>query len=393
MINYLFFFLLVVYPFGVLAKLPTSFPNINFYLIDLLTFFISFTFFLLVIVKKIKIKVPPFSMTWLLFLVWSGITLIVTPIKLTGTDFLTSALYLIRLISYLGLYLALFNFNGLNKNKSKTLEYLVVIGSFISFFGFIQFILWPNLKTLEIFGWDPHAYRLTSTFLDPGFAGILLVLTLILIFGLYRGTKQKGLIFAGIISYFGLIITQSRASWLAFFVAITFLAWLQKRRLFYFLLAVITVLIIIFMPRPEGEGGKITRVYSVEARIGNWQETINLFQKHPFFGVGYNTLRYAKIQANPDSKEQNLESHSGAGADASLLFVLVTTGLVGLIIYIGFLVKIFFVGFKERKNSWGIIILPTLASLLVHSLFLNSLFYPWVIVWLIIILSSIKRQG
>ena len=44
------------------------------------------------------------------------------------------------------------------------------------FFAFYQYLFLPDLRPLKYLGWDDHLYRLTGAFLDPGFAGIILIL-------------------------------------------------------------------------------------------------------------------------------------------------------------------------------------------------------------------------
>jgi len=63
------------------------------------------------------------------------------------------------------------------------------------------------------------------------------------------------------------------------------------------------------------------------------------------------------------------------------LFVLATTGVLGLSAYAYLWFKIIA---DSRKQ---VIVLASLAVLLASSFFINSLFYPWALVWLMIILG------
>jgi O-antigen ligase len=173
--------------------------------------------------------------------------------------------------------------------------------------------------------------------------------------------------------YFALALTYSRSSYLAYLVGISVVAWIKKSpKLFLaaFLLGVLTILI---LPRPSGsEGVRLEREESAWARVDNWKQSLTIWVKHPVFGVGFNTYRYAQ------KKERFLEddwqeNHAGAGADSSLLFVLATTGLLGFLSY-GFL------GWQMLKLK-SLVVKASLIALLIHSFFLNSLFYPWVMLW------------
>jgi hypothetical protein len=64
--------------------------------------------------------------------------------------------------------------------------------------------------------------------------------------------------------------------------------------------------------------------------------------------------------------------------------VLATTGLVGFMVLISAVKRIA----DNLKNSKHLILLSScFAALLIHSLFSNSLFYPWVMGYFIVLLS------
>ena len=100
--------------------------------------------------------------------------------------------------------------------------------------------------------------------------------------------------------------------------------------------------------------------------------------KNPLFGIGYNLYK---------EFSDSTARHTGSGVHSSLLFTLTTTGVTGLLVYLGFIGKSFFVGWKKKKTHLGALLFSSLAALLAHSLFDNSLFYPWVMGWLGIVLA------
>ncbi|MFH1694146.1 MAG: hypothetical protein ABH880_00035, partial [Patescibacteria group bacterium] len=71
--------------------------------------------------------------------------------------------------------------------------------------------------------------------------------------------------------------------------------------------------------------------------------------------------------------------HSGAGSDSSLLFVLATTGVFGLAAYLAIFTL------ALQKNTC---LLACLGALAVNSLFVNSLFYSAIMVFLWVLLAS-----
>ena len=113
-----------------------------------------------------------------------------------------------------------------------------------------------------------------------------------------------------------------------------------------------------------------------------------VWQTSPVVGVGFNAYRYAKYQQGILNEEGLLESHSGAGADSSILFVLATTGVVGLMAYLN-------LGFNLWKYAAGNILFKTsLLGIIAHSFFNNTLFYPWAMewLWLTLALGAVKEN-
>ena len=123
----------------------------------------------------------------------------------------------------------------------------------------------------------------------------------------------------------------------------------------------------------DGEGVKLERTYSVWARAESWKTAWNIFSQNPILGVGFNTYRYAQ--------GASADSHAGAGVDSSLLLVLATTGIVGFVIYLKYLKYLWKLGENDLVLS------ASLVALFVHSLFLNSQFYPHVMLWISLLLQ------
>jgi len=382
-IKFLFFLYLVLFPFGQLAKLPLPFlnlPEVNIYLTDialsfLLLFWLVWRFF----INKKKYKPPFLTKPILLFSGLALLSLLVSSFRFSRPEVLISSLYLIRWIIYAGLYFILVD---LRSEFKKVLPYyLLIVGVFVALFGLVQYLIYPNLKFLESFGWDPHFYRVTSTFLDPGFTGLILALTLILLTVLsWKKQNKLGWVLWPFL-FVMLLLTYSRASWLAFLVGIGTFFIYKKAFKSLFLIIVLLGLSWFFIPRPEGEGGKLERTYSVNARLENYRQGLYVFKKNPLLGVGFNTYRYARRDYGLVGKEKWQTSHSTAGADSSLLLVLATTGILGFLSYL-------WIYFKTLKGFKSVIIIASVLAILVHSFFLNSLFYPWIMAWLWILLAT-----
>ena len=388
-INVLIFIFLAIFPFGQLTRLPFSLnPSVHLYLTDILVFLIFFLW-LLTFLKKKKYQPPSLKKPILLFAGFALLSFLINLKNFALNENTIAFLYWLRWIFYASLYFVVFDL----KSKFKWLRwpefkcYLMIVGSSVAVFGLIQYFWFPNLKALEVLQYDPHFYRVVGTFLDPGFTGIILSLTLFLILFAWFDQKKKYLIPLGLVVYLALALTYSRASWLAFLLG-AFLIFLRKKA-WLFLLGIVFLSVVTFylLPRPAGEGGKIERTYTVYARLKNYQQTLFVAKKHPLLGVGFNTYRYVQRDYGFLSQEDWQISQSGAGADSSFLLVLATTGIFGFLSYLWFWGK----ALKENKKN--LLVLVSLLIIMIHSFFLNSLFYPQIMAWMWLMVGSAEIKG
>lgn len=244
-------------------------------------------------------------------------------------------------------------------------KHLIILISFILIStGLIQYFFLPDTRFLFALGWDDHFNRVIGTILDPGFLGLLYVFILLF-------TKSKVL---WISAFIALILTYSRASYLAFLAGFAF-----SKKSFMKILLLLTVAIIL-IPRPGGDGVKLERVYSIFSRFSSWQQALRIFADHPVLGVGFNVYRYAQLDYGFENDPRWLISHANAGSDSSLLFVLATTGTIGTVAYLYYLKAISY----QLK--------AVMAALLTHSLFLNSLFYPFILLWLALLMAGSLQE-
>ena len=126
------------------------------------------------------------------------------------------------------------------------------------------------------------------------------------------------------------------------------------------------------------EPKNIDRLKSASFRINTWQQGLDIFYHSPLLGVGFNNYQYALKQFNL-ADENFLNSHGSTSNDSSLLFVLATTGILGLF---AFSLFIFFL-IKSNLVSFTVI-----TVLIIHSIFNNSLFYPPILLSIILIATS-----
>lgn len=335
--KYLLFALVIIFPLGQLGR--------AFYLNDFAVFFVVVAWF---ITTRKNITADPLFKPLMIWFSAMIVSTLVNPIKIPAL------LYLVRFVVYSGLYFVAKDQIKEKQTLVKLLKFAVLA---VAGIGLLQFVFLPDVSFLKAFDWDDHYYRLISTFLDPGFTGAILVLGLILFL-------HSHLSFLVLI-YLALALTYSRASYLMLVASSAILS----RKLLVVVIAAFLITIPL-LPKSTGEGTKLERESSITARINNWSKTLEVWEKNPVFGIGFNTYRFeAKVAP---------KSHSG-GADSSLLLVLATTGILGFAAYIYLLKKTWDLGDFVFKAS--------LAGIIIHSFFNNTLFYPHVMEWLWIILA------
>jgi len=381
---FLYLLLLVIFPLGVFIRI-TPLTNVNIYPQDLLVGLI-FMITLIIYIRNGSEYKNIFKSIFL-FNVIAIISLIINSARLSGTELLISSSYLLRLDAYFSLvFLGLFNFS---KPQIKILEKTFLISSLtVVVLGFVQFVFYNNLRNLYYLGWDEHLYRMFSTFLDPNFMGLYLALLSIFIIGQIIKTNKKNtyfyshFIFAGI-TLLALILTYSRTAIISFALGTAFLTiYLNKIKIF------VVLIILLFggvlaLSNFYIEGMNPVRIASSEARLESMGEALEIFSDSPIYGVGFNTYRYAQIKKGFRDEKLSIVSNADAGTDNSFLFVLATTGVIGIFTYLNIwkqiIVKIRKLSISNKAIAFSIIV-----TLFSASFFINGLFYMPIMLWVFV---------
>lgn len=329
--------------------------GISFPLIDIAIILLSITNFYQYFKQK---DLKPKNKYFLYFLIICWLFQIFNLFKLQVLS-IKSFFYLVRLTSLLSLLIYPLKVS----NGFKNLFLIFIFSNII--FGFIQYFIWPDLTYFNISNWDPHLYRLVSTYFDPTFTALIYLFFIIKIF-LNKNIKYRSSLL--VVSYVAMALTYSRSTYLSFLFAFAFIAINQKKIKIFLYSFSIFLLTIILLPRQPGEGTKLERTSSINAKIENYQEGFRLFLKSPLIGHGYNNLSIVRTI--------NQNSHAVSGFDGSLLTILTTTGIIGLYLFV-LGIYVFF----EQSN---LLKKTMLISLIVHSLFANSLLYPWILLSLVL---------
>jgi O-antigen ligase len=265
-------------------------------------------------------------------------------------------------------------------------------GSMVVLPGFVQYFFYPSLRNLYYLGWDEHLYRLFSSFLDPNFVGAFLAIFFIYTVNFTRGYLKKkeklkilGMGMLSTLTLVALYLTYSRSALIMLIVSVVVYLYLINKKKFIVLILFLVLLSVFILPKSfQTEGTNFLRATSSEARVQTLQESLKVIQKSPVYGIGFNAYRYSENQLGLISGPNWEVSHGGAGSDNSFLFVLATTGVIGFIAYLYLLFKIFSLRNNNLKggNQFRIVLISSLAGLIVNSLFINSLFYVFILEWI-----------
>lgn len=325
----------------------------------------------------------------LVFWGWLGISLIANAASLSPQDILEALFYLIRFILMTGAILitsAIFTQEGEYK---KLYWATIVSGLLLVVLGYLQLILVPNFQFMAKLGWDPHVGRLLSTFFDPNFFGMFLVIisSLLLARLLIYPRFTLATLFLWVswgVTVVALFLTFSRSSYLAFLMSLFLILFVRAWK-WLMLGIMIIVLVGIAIPRVKTRVlGALQLDTTALDRVQSWKETLAIVQDHSIVGVGYNAFGPAQVRYG---FRHNLLGHSSRGSDSSFLLVAATTGIIGFLLYGLFLLSLFLETLVVYRHTLSgtlkiisLAMLGILPSYVVHSQFVNSLFYPLVFI-------------
>jgi hypothetical protein len=253
---------------------------------------------------------------------------------------------------------------------------LVALVGLVAWFGLLQYLFLPDVRFLKILGWDDHYYRLVGTQFDPQFTGIILVLGLVLWQKIKLRIVNKRWLewirWVGNVLLVSLVMmTFSRSSFLSLGVAVLFLVWQKKRDWWKWLLVGMMAVVVMWsLPKPGGEGVKLDRVSTVDSRFESSQNLVEEIEGVEWImGQGlFNTARPEVI--SDDGYERSY--HAGL-PDNIVVFVLQSLGLVGLGL-------VLWLWGKWSWKWWQTDQFKVIALnvVLVHAMFNNTLFQPFV---------------
>lgn len=167
-----------------------------------------------------------------------------------------------------------------------------------------------------------------------------------------------------------LIKTQNRANWVATICCFIMMVILKlKNRA---IIPIILFCMLLFgMNKIHNNNIYMQRLSSIvqngdKARLEIWEASIDIFKKNFINGVGYSYKNF--INAETPEKYRYLSNNGHGHSHNSLLYVLATMGILGVLSYIVLNLKILWFSFKNRDLDYGIVFFMIL-SIQIFSLF------------------------
>ena len=363
--------------FGQLIRIPiSSEPNV-LTITDILTTITIFSFLIYTLTIKRSLKLESLTFPIVsLFALFAFSSTILALTVFSKTEILISTFFLLRFIIYFAFSIVIYNLVVKEKVTSWINFFLFTQLIFMTL-GFIGFFLFPDLSFLTIYGWDPHQKRIVSTLLDPNFSGALFMITISFAISYYLYFKEKKYLLYAVYAFFALILTFSRSSYLALIVAALTIGVLKSPKLILIITLAFSLVFLVNQKVRSRIIGAFTLDETAQARLESWNNALTIFKRNFLFGVGFNTYRYTQARYGFFDSDNPQGGHSGAGSDSSILTTAATTGIIGLIFYLILLFSIFKIYLRHAKNyPLHLASLASFLGLLVHSQFVNSLFFP-----------------
>ncbi|MCL5970754.1 MAG: O-antigen ligase family protein, partial [Patescibacteria group bacterium] len=200
-----------------------------------------------------------------------------------------------------------------------------------------------------------------------------------------------------------IFLTYSRSTLIMFLVSsITMAILIRKKKI---ILIIFGLLFLVFFMSYKDfyiENINLFRVVSSKARIYSMENALQIIKDHPLIGVGFNTYRYTQIKYGFRGGKVAEYSHADAGTDNSFLFVLATTGIIGFGAYIYLFWSVLLSAKSKMEDKKKMlqpvipfVLIASLVGLFFNALLINSLFFPFLMEWIWILLgitsTSIKK--
>ena len=189
---------------------------------------------------------------------------------------------------------------------------------------------------------EDYLHRISSSFVHPNDYGTFLVVVSVILLSVLisRSSTIKRKVFllpVIVISLLNLYLTDSRGSWLAFVGAILVLGALKGRKVLGVFIIILLVGVILL---PGAAQERMLDLFDFEEgtsweRVMLWKGAVNMIKVHPVLGFGINTYSRNFPDYKPVEYPDLRYTHN------SYLQMATEIGLVGMLLFIGFLIVTF----------------------------------------------------
>ncbi len=231
--------------------------------------------------------------------------------------------YLLRLWLYFAFFITL----GLEKSENLALS-LKVITIMTLAFSYVQYIVFPNFWPFVYLGWDPHVSRVVGTFFDPTTAGAIFIMLALACASLYKKSLSNTYLMMALLFIPLLFLTYSRITYIIVLSIVGYICIAQRRIALLLGVSVVVLVTFFALPRPEGEGVKLERIFSIQSRIEANNQGLVLFKQNPIIGIGFNRIQFAKEKIS-----KYVSGNSASGFPSTYMTTLVSMGVLGLVAF------------------------------------------------------------
>ncbi len=370
-----------------------------------------FTIVFLIIFNK-KIKIDKFSIMILTWVVLGSISAIINTIfyNYSMSELVYGLLYGIRIIHLVVLCMIISScLKKYEVSTKKVIDFIILNYIIVCVIGFIQLLAYPVAydfyNIFYRFGVyfanpDPHVNRLISTYFDPNYLSLCLLIPLSFSIVYWIKYKSKKYLLYIAILLVTILLTVSRSGILGVGVIFTTILILyiirgiktKKMKIsiisFYIVIILLIIISLNFMEiRVFERIVNSATDLSTMSRFRSWEQGIEIIKSNPVIGIGYNLLGIY----NENIMGISSNDSTAFGNDSSIVQIITTTGIIGSFFFVicSFIhIKSLFKQFIINEDI--IATISIIFSALVCCNFNNLLFY---ILWLFVFLMIVDMTG
>ncbi|MBU0579768.1 MAG: O-antigen ligase family protein [Candidatus Margulisbacteria bacterium] len=281
-------------------------------------------------------------------------------------------------------------------------QILLYITALIALWGIIQFFF-PGL--FSPYSYLPGKWKVFSTFGNPSYLAAFLAGLIPLSINNYLQKKSKESFFIALLPILCLLLTFARASWLSIIIVLLF--WITRiKKIPWFKIVVYSGLIILIITliiqTHSGFKKHFFNFNSLKGRFFLWKISAHVMKDHWLVGLGLNQFRcthfdyqYKMLKTQPQLAQlyapfAPVEEY----LHNDFLQIFVELGLIGLIIFIYLLYRIFKTAqpYFKKPFSFEFAAFLGLLALLINALFFFPFYLPPTLLLSMFLLSIISNQ-